>query len=181
MNRIKYFSYYLIVSLLYIIGCKSTFQVSSTQTKTIYPEKQTFAVAKDEKVSLLLGEQTMDELEKEIVRQMKTRGFIHTVEKPDLIVFVNYYNQKVKLPELEKIDNKEETGANTVIRSAGTNTLIIQLLDVTNNETVWRAYASNLPQQTQTRQFVHVTKWLFSELKFQKVVDNPIIANVGSQ
>lgn len=164
--------------LLYLTSCSSHFQVTSTQTQNVFPDQQTFAVAQDENVTRLLGEQTVSELKKEINKQMKERGFIQSEREPDLILFITYYNKKVKLPELEQVSHNQDKFIHTVLKKAGTNILVFQLLDVSSNEVVWRSFASNLPSQTQVRQYIHVTKWLFSELKFQ---NNRVIAGLGNR
>jgi hypothetical protein len=169
---------YVVFLLLYLTSCISQFQVTSTQTQNIFPDQQTFTIVQDENITNLLGEETVSELKREIKRQMKERGFIHSEREPDLILFFTYYDRKVKLPELEQVNYNQDKFIHTVLKKAGTNTLVFQLLDVSSNEIVWRCFASNLPSQTQTRQYLHVTKWLFSELKFQ---NNLVIAGLGNR
>lgn len=166
MGSKKRYSFILLVSLSYLMGCHSDFQITTTQTHKVYPNEQTFAIAQNENTNQAIGEETAYALEQEIKKQMKQRGFIESNKHPDLILFITYYNQKVKLPEVENIQNKEENTFQTVLKKAGTNTLVFQLLDISRNSIVWRSFASHLPNNIQTRQYVHVTKWLLADLKY---------------
>ena len=161
----KRHSIILLISLSYLMGCSSDFQITTTQTRKVYPNEKSFAISQNENTNQAIDQETIQAMEREIKKQMKHRGFIESDKHPDLILFITYYNQKVKLPELENIKDNEENTFQTVLKKAGTNTLVFQLLDVSSNSIVWRSFASHLPNNIQTRQYIHVTKWLLADLK----------------
>lgn len=166
MGSKKRYSFILFISLSSLLGCRSNFQITTTQTHKVYPKEQTFAIAQNENTNQAIGEETAYALEQEIKKQMKQRGFIESDKHPDLILFITYYNQKVKLPELENMKDNEENTFQTVLKKVGTNTLVFQLLDVSSNSIVWRSFATHLPNNIQTRQYIHVTRWLLADLKY---------------